>query len=136
MPYPDESRSLIAERMSPEDRERFRPRMDDGIAANGAIVQIGSQRLLVIVADLECCGNDPAGWAELKRRVEAREIRRAIRQVVSRTSVDATVVAGDFNLVSTPIPLLLMSGSYAAPHSGLIAAELHAHTDQADHLFR
>ncbi|MEJ2603489.1 MAG: endonuclease/exonuclease/phosphatase family protein, partial [Gammaproteobacteria bacterium] len=69
--------------------------------------------------------DDPASWAELKRRVEAKEIRRVVREVLSRSDVDAIVLAGDFNLVSTAIPLALMTGPYSSPHSGLIAAELY-----------
>jgi endonuclease/exonuclease/phosphatase (EEP) superfamily protein YafD len=57
--------------------------------------------------------------------VEAKEIRRVVRQVISRSPVDAIVLAGDFNLVSTAIPLVLMTGPYNPPHSGLIAAELY-----------
>jgi exonuclease III len=125
IPYPESARRMITERMNDEDRTRYAARMDDGIAVNGAIVHVDAKRLLVVIADLECCGNDPASWAELKRRVEATEIRRLVRQVLARSPVDGVVLAGDFNLVSTPIPLVLMSGPYEGPHAGLIAAEVH-----------
>jgi endonuclease/exonuclease/phosphatase (EEP) superfamily protein YafD len=125
LPYPDEARRRIMQRMSANDRVRHRRLMDSGIAVNGAIILFGSRRLLVVIADLECCGDDPASWAELKRREEAKEIRSAIRRVVGRTPVDGIVLAGDFNLVSTAIPLVLMTGPYPAPHPGLIAAELY-----------
>lgn len=123
IPYPESARRMITERMSDEDRTKYAAHMDDGIAVNGAIVHIGARRLLVIIADLECCGNDPASWDELKRRVEATEVRRLVRQVLARSPVDGVVLAGDFNLVSTPIPLVLMSGPYEGPQAGLIAAE-------------
>ena len=125
VPYPDNARRLITERMTASDRARFASRLDDGIAVNGAVVLANGRRLLVVIADLECCGDDPASWAELKRRVEAKEIRRVIRQVLLRSRIDAIVLAGDFNLVSTAIPLALMTGPYASTHSGLIAAELY-----------
>lgn len=125
VPYPENARRLIMQRMAAPDQARFASRMDDGIAVNGAIVSLDGRRLLVVIADLECCGDDPASWAELKRRVEAKEIRKVVRQVISRNHVDAIVLAGDFNLVSTAIPLVLMTGPYSPPHSGLIAAELY-----------
>jgi endonuclease/exonuclease/phosphatase family metal-dependent hydrolase len=123
--YPENARRLIMQRMPASDLAKFASRMDDGIAVNGAIVSSDAGRLLVVIADLECCGDDPSSWAELKRRVEAKEIRRVVREVLSRSAVDAIVLAGDFNLVSTAIPLALMTGPYSSPHSGLIAAELY-----------
>ncbi len=130
VPYPDDARRRIMQRMTATDRVKWGASLDVGIAVNGAIVLTGGRRLLVVVADLECCGDGPASWAELKRRVEAKEIRRVIRHVVERTPVDGIVLAGDFNLVSTAIPLVLMTGPYDTPHSGLIAAELY-HRDGA-----
>jgi endonuclease/exonuclease/phosphatase family metal-dependent hydrolase len=130
VPYPDDARRQIMQRMSATDQIRWGPSMDSGVAVNGAIVLTRGRRLLVVIADLECCGDDPESWAELKRRVEAKEIRRVIRQVIERVPVDGIVLAGDFNLVSTAIPLLLMTGPYDTPHSGLIAAELY-HRDGA-----
>jgi hypothetical protein len=127
VPYPDDARRRIMQRMSAIDRAKRGPSMDAGIAVNGAIILTGDRRLLVVVADVECCGDDPTSWDELKRRVEAKEIRRVIRNVVKRTPVDGIVLAGDFNLVSTAIPLVLMTGSYDTPHSGLIAVELYHH---------
>lgn len=125
VPYPEDARRQITQRMPDVDQERWAASMDAGIAVNAAIVRPGGQRLLVVSADFECCGDDPESWAELKRRVEAKEIRRLIRRVVERTSIDGVVVAGDFNLVSTPIPLALIAGPYETPISGLIAAELY-----------
>jgi hypothetical protein len=125
LPYPDDAKRLMIERMTAKDRRIHEPRLEDGVAANGAIVLAGSKRLLVVVADLECCGNDPGSWAELKRRVEAKIIRGVVDEVLERTAVDAIILAGDFNLVSTAIPMALLSGPYRLPHSGLIAAELY-----------
>ena len=48
----------------------------------------------------------------------------ASRQVLERTRVDGVIVAGDFNLVSTPLPMVILSGPYPPPHAGLIAADL------------
>ncbi len=125
LPYPDDAERLMIERMTAKDRRIHESRLEDGVAANGAVVLAGGKRLLVVVADLECCGNDPASWAELKRRVEAKVVRSVVDEVLERTSVDAIILAGDFNLVSTAIPMALLSGPYRLPHSGLIAAELY-----------
>ncbi len=124
VPYTDEARRMIVQQMPAEKRSQYSSYLDNGIAVNGAVILIGGRRLLVVITDLECCGDDPASWEELKRREEAKEIRRLIRQVIARTPVDAIVLAGDFNLVSTPVPLVLMTGPYDRPHSGLVAADL------------
>ncbi len=131
LPYPDDARHRIEQRVPPAERAKYERSMSAGIAVNGAIVRTNGRRLLVVIADFECCGDDPASWQELKRRTEAKEIRSRIRRVLERTSVDGIVVAGDFNLVSTAIPLALVSGPYEKPHSGLIAAELY-HLDGAE----
>ena len=125
LPYPEDVRRQIMQRMSENERIKHRHLMDSGVAVNGALILFGSLRLLVVIADLECCGNDPESWAELKRRAEAKEIRNAIRRVVGRTTVNGIILAGDFNLVSTAIPMVLMTGPYPQPFSGLIAAELY-----------
>ena len=98
---------------------------------NGVVVLAGQRRLLVVTTDMQCCGNDPGSWQEDRRRVEAGEIRRRIRQVLERTSVDGLIVGGDFNLVSTPLPLVIVSGPYRLPHAGLLVAELR-HLDGSD----
>ncbi len=124
VPYPDSERVHILQAMTPRDRSNPSWSMDGGIPVNGAIVLAGSHRLLVVVADLQCCGNDPGSWQENRRRVEAREIRRLVRKVLGRTTVDGLLIAGDFNLVSTPIPMVILSGPYEPAHPGLIAAEI------------
>jgi len=114
--YPDAERRRLYERMAAANDLKPHYTMDAGIPANAAIVRPGNRRLLVVTADLQCCGNDPASWQEDRRNVETREIRRRIRLVFGRTRVDGIVVAGDFNLVSTPLPLVYPSGPYPAPH--------------------
>lgn len=124
VPYPVADRDRIYDRMVDAKADLPGYSMDGGIPVNGAIVMAGPRRLLVVVIDLQCCGNDPASWEEDRRRAEARELRRRIEQVLARTRVDSVIVAGDFNLVSTPLPLVILSGPYPLPHGGLIAAEL------------
>jgi endonuclease/exonuclease/phosphatase family metal-dependent hydrolase len=125
VPYPDAERLRLAERMAAASESKPQYTMDEGIPVNGAIVRIGQRRLLVVTADLQCCGSDPASWQEERRRVETQEIRRRIRLVLGRTRVDGILFAGDFNLVATPLPLIYASGPYPSPHRGLIAAELY-----------
>jgi endonuclease/exonuclease/phosphatase family metal-dependent hydrolase len=124
VPYPESDRRRLLDRMTAANQLRPNYSMDGGIPVNGVIVTAGERRLLVVTTDLQCCGADPGGWQEDRRRVETGEIRRRVRLVLERTRIDGIVLAGDFNAVSTPLPLILASGPYPQPHAGLIAAEL------------
>lgn len=124
VPYPVADRDRIHDRMTAQGETGPHYSMDGGIPINGAIVLAGTRRLLVVSTDLQCCGNAPDSWQEERRQIEAREIRRRIEQVLTRTHVDGLIVAGDLNLVSTPLPMVMLSGPYPPPHAGLIAAEL------------
>ena len=124
VPYPDAERRRLGDRMAAAQENVRAFSMDDGIPMNGVVVLAGARRLLVVTTDLQCCGNDPGSWQEDRRRVEAAELRRRVGQVLERTRVDGVIVAGDFNLVSTPLPLVIAAGPYRLPHAGLIAAEL------------
>ena len=130
VPYPDADKRRIFDGMSPEDRLNPGWSMDGGIPVNGGIIQAGGRRLLAVIADLQCCGDGPESWQEFRRRVEAREIRRLIRQVLGKNPVDGIVLAGDFNMVTSTFPMALLTGPYPLPHSGLIPAELY-HPDGA-----
>lgn len=124
VPYPDAERRQLLARMIAANQNHAAFGMDGGIPVNGAIVAVGARRLLVVTSDLQCCGDGPGSWQEDRRRVEATEIRRRVGQVLARTRVDGVIVAGDFNVVATPLPLLIAAGPYAPPHAGLIAADL------------
>jgi len=125
VPYPEVERREILKRMSEEARSNPGWSMDGGIPVNGAVILTGGGRLLVVVADLQCCGDGPNSWQEYRRRVEAREIRRLIRQILERTQVDGVVFAGDFNMVTSTFPMTILAGPYPLPHAGLIPAELY-----------
>ena len=131
VPYPAAERRRLTDRMAAEGALVPGFSMDGGIPLNGVVVLSGARRLLVVNMDLQCCGDDPGSWQEERRQVEAVEIRRRVRQVLERTRVDGLIVAGDLNLVSTPLPLVILSGPYRPPHAGLIAAELR-HLDGAE----
>ncbi|HTV00187.1 MAG TPA: endonuclease/exonuclease/phosphatase family protein [Luteitalea sp.] len=124
VPYPTAARERLRARMRQAGATNPAYSMDGGIPVNGAIATVGERRVLVVILDLQCCGENPASWEEERRRIEVREIRRRIDQVLARTKVDALIVAGDFNLVSTPLPLTLVTGPYPSPIDGLIAADL------------
>ena len=130
VPYPEQDKRRILEDMSPKERANPDWSMEGGIPVNGALIQASGRRLLTVVADLQCCGDGPGSWQEFRRRVEAREIRQLIRQVLKRISVDGVVFAGDFNMVNSTFPMALLTGPYPQPHSGLIPAELY-HADGA-----
>lgn len=125
IPYPEDAKTYILEAMSARERADSDLSMEHGIPVNGAVVLVGKRRLLVVIADLQCCGDDRASWQEYRRRVESREIRRVISEVLNRTEVDAVILAGDFNLVNSPFPLALLAGPYPHPHPGLIPAEVY-----------
>jgi len=125
VPYPEPDRQRLYDGMLQANELRANYSMDGGIPVNGAIVLVGSRRLLVVTTDLQCCADDSRSWQEDRRRVETIELRRRIRQVLDRTHVDGIIVAGDFNAVVSAVPLVIASGPYPAPHHGLIAAELY-----------
>jgi hypothetical protein len=130
IPYPDADKRYLMEHMSTEELDYANYSLDGGIPVNAAIILTGGRRLLTVIADLQCCGDDQNSWQEYRRRVEAREIRRLVRQVLQRTSVDGILIAGDFNLVNGPMPLVVLSGPYLPNHAGLMAAEIY-HPDGA-----
>ena len=131
VPYPAAERDRLHSRMVAANADHPAVSMDGGIPVNGAFVTTGARRLLVVIVDLQCCGGDPASWEEDRRRVETAELRRRVEEVLKRTRVDGVIVAGDLNLVSTPLPMVILSGPYPPPHAGLIAAELR-HVDGAE----
>ncbi len=128
VPYPEADMRRVLEGMTGEERANPDWSMKGGIPVNGVVIHAGNRRLLVVIADLQCCGDGPESWQEFRRRVEAREIRRLIRQVLKRRSVDGVVLAGDFNMVNSTFPMARLTGPYPLPHSGLIPAELY-HSD-------
>lgn len=109
---------------------RTKANLDAGLAVAGAIVQIGPRSILAVAVDLQCCNGTP-DWQEARRQIEARRIRSAVQAVLGKVRVDAVILAGDFNLVSSGTPLVILSGPYPAPHLALIAADA-LHLDGLD----
>ena len=125
LPYPSADQAYIAEHMTEKERTYDNWSTTGGIAVNAAIASVSGSRLLLVALDMQCCGNDPVSWQEYRRRVEATEIRRLVRQVLDRTRVDAVIVTGDFNLVATPAPLIIMSNTDHPLFSSLATAEIY-----------
>ena len=125
VPYPEVDRLEILRRMSRADRSNRAWSMDGGIPVNAAVIRMGNRRLLTVAIDLQCCGSNAESWQEFRRLAEAREIRRLIRQVLDRITVDGIIVSGDFNMVVTHGPLVVLTGPYREPHANLTAVETH-----------
>lgn len=124
MPYPQGTREQLDRLGSEGARDHY----EVGIPAHGAVVDSPGGKLLVVTTDLRCCGDGPASRQEAQRRLEAGEIQKRIRQVMTRTPVDAVIVAGDFNTIAGPAPLEILAGPYPAPH-GLLARAEPRHAD-------
>lgn len=123
--YTQKDHDYISAQMSPQERTYQNWTINDGIAANAAIVLAGERRILAVSFDMQCCGNDPGSWQEYRRRIEAREIRKLVLAVLQRTRVDGIVVAGDLNIVSTPLPLVILSNLNNQTYSNLSIAEVY-----------
>jgi endonuclease/exonuclease/phosphatase family metal-dependent hydrolase len=118
MPYPEADRRRLERPESGDPRDNLAV----GIGGHGAILETERGSLLVVATDLRCCGDGPESRQEDQRRVESRELRRRIRQVIDRTTIDAILIAGDFNTVAGPAPLEILSGPYPQPHGMLLRA--------------
>ena len=125
IPYPEDERRYIHGRMSDRERAFTNLTMDNGIPVNAAIILTGGKRLLVVITDLQCCGDDADSWQEYRRQVEAREIRRLIEKVLERTDVDGLIIAGDFNLVTGLAAADILNEPYEICPDGLSTAELY-----------
>jgi hypothetical protein len=96
--------------------------MDNGIAVAGAIIQVGARSILAVSVDLQCCKGTP-DWQEMRRQLEVAAIRNIVQDVLTGEPVDAVLVGGDFNLVSTGTPLVMLTNPYPAPHFALVPAD-------------
>jgi endonuclease/exonuclease/phosphatase family metal-dependent hydrolase len=102
--------------------ERVKSSLDAGIPVMGAFLQMQTRTVLAVTVDLQCCGNPTNNWPEIRRQIEAQEIRGAIHRVLARRKVDAILLAGDLNLVFSATPLALLTNPYPEPHFALVPA--------------
>lgn len=121
--YPEDAYQRIKAGMSDSERRNPDWSMDGGIPVSGAVVTLNDRRLLIVGTDLQCCGDGPKSWQELRRRVEARTLRKLIQSTIDEQAIDGVIFGGDFNMVSSTYPLALLLGPYPAPIGGLIPAE-------------
>ena len=100
LPYPDEFRArMLALPLDPAELQRMQRSLDGGVAAFGVHARIGTQQLLLVGVDLECCGDSDDAWEEQQRVVEVQQIRAALDSAWNTRTPDAVIVAGDFNAV-------------------------------------
>lgn len=131
VPYPADEMEHLSAMMPKKDRTNRDWTMEYGIPVHGAIVSINDRRLLVVTADLQCCGDGPDSWQEARRRVEATVLRARISEALKNHSPDGIVFAGDFNMVNSTYPMSILLGPYPQPHGGLIPAEVR-HANRQD----
>lgn len=122
VPYPDSALAQLKSLVPDSIWNRTKSNLDAGIAVAGAIVQMGTRAVLAVAVDLQCCNGVP-DWQEFRRQIEVREIRSAIQAVLRNQRIDAVLVAGDFNLVSSGTPLVMITNPYPAPHRALVPVD-------------
>jgi len=82
----------------------LRKRLDEGVATAGAILKINGRQVLAVSLDLQSRGR--AGSFQDQRRIfEAELIHAAAQKCLDQESLDAVMIAGDFNLVGSRVPL-------------------------------
>lgn len=109
---PSSALELVADPQSPRNSVR--------VAAG--VVQSGERRLLAVAVHLKCCGgiNTPE---DEKRMLEVQAIRAALIPEFERERYDGIIIAGDYNLVGSDLPLLLMAEGLDADRTRLEAAD-------------
>jgi endonuclease/exonuclease/phosphatase family metal-dependent hydrolase len=111
-------------RLTPPDRQAaLQQSLDHGIGAVGAIVELDGRRMLMMPVDLQCCGNRTDSARDLRRQIEARTIRSAVKGVLGRQRLDAVVIGGDLNLVGSRKPLDVLLDGLDVDGSRLAVAE-------------
>jgi endonuclease/exonuclease/phosphatase family metal-dependent hydrolase len=117
LPYPATALAQLKSVMDDPTWRRVKPNLDSGIAIAAGIIQIRDRGLLAVSIHLQCCGPD---WQERRRLIEVHEIRSMLQRTLTRLSVDGIVLAGDFNVVNTSMPLAMMTNPYPPPHFALV----------------
>lgn len=97
-------------------------RLDDGLAATAAVVGFNGKRILCVAVDLESRGRFDSP-EDKKRIAEARIIRSAIEEKLSQNHYDAVLLAGDFNLVGSRLPLDILCGTGTETVGQLVPVE-------------
>jgi endonuclease/exonuclease/phosphatase family metal-dependent hydrolase len=123
--YPAASIAALRSLMDDATWDRMKPNLDAGIAAGAGLIDLGGRRILAVTVDLQS-GKGTPDWQEERRLVEVREIQNALQHVLRTIKVDAVLLAGDFNAVSTNVPLARITNPYPEPHFAVVpAAAIH-----------
>jgi endonuclease/exonuclease/phosphatase family metal-dependent hydrolase len=117
--YPSGALAELRSLMDEPTWIRNQSNLDDGIAAGAGIVELGGRRILAVAIDLQSGASTP-DWQEARRIIEVREIQQALQRVLQATKIDAVLVAGDFNVVSTGLPLARITNPYPEPHVAIV----------------
>lgn len=100
--YPATVRSRLLEGAGMESRN-LEVNLSFGIPVAGAELAFTPYSVIVVGLDLQCCGNSPGSWQELRRRFETESIRATLDR--SWTNQTAVIVSGDFNNVQGMMPV-------------------------------
>ncbi|MGK2856811.1 MAG: endonuclease/exonuclease/phosphatase family protein [Thermoanaerobaculia bacterium] len=92
---------LAALRPGDDALEKARTWLGETVPTGGAIVTMNSRALLVAGIDMHCCGGHQT-VEDLRRMIEARGVNAAAAATAATMKIDATIIAGDFNLVGDP----------------------------------
>jgi endonuclease/exonuclease/phosphatase family metal-dependent hydrolase len=91
--------------------ESIKTVIDDRISTAGAIVEVDNFRILAVALGMQSKGFRAYGWQEALRKIQAATIRSAVEVAVMRESLQGLIIAGDFNLVVSRIPLDTLRGA-------------------------
>jgi endonuclease/exonuclease/phosphatase family metal-dependent hydrolase len=120
--YPADALARLRTLMDDAAWVAMKPNLDAGIAVAAAIVQVAGKRLLAVSIDLQSGASEP-NWQEARRMVEVHEIQKAVQKTLQSTAVDGVLLAGDFNSVSTVMPIARITNPYPEPHVALVPAQ-------------
>jgi len=84
-----------------EQLDKARTWIGDSVPAGGAVISLGSHKLLIAGVDLHCCGGHQT-VEDRRRMIETRGVNAAVAATAASVKIDATIIAGDFNLVGDP----------------------------------
>lgn len=96
--------------------------MDRGVRVAAARVRTPLGDLVAASLHLKCCGGFN-GFEDAQRLAEARAIRETLRGEVRADPPAMVVVAGDFNLVGSPAPRVMLASGTDADGSDLALAD-------------
>ncbi len=104
--YPTKEREeILRETGDSGARQQLEKIFAEGVAAAGAQIEIGKNRLLAVSVDLSCCATRPGGREDHIRQMEVAAIHAAVRRAMADYPPSALVLGGDFNLVGLRGPL-------------------------------